>query len=297
MQKNINILLIVFVAVNLLTGCKKDIMQDPAPSGASAADTTAQSSQTAMITTNFLSYGDTIFYLHPGINNVNNIIAPKNFTKAGKFYGFPKGIELDSITGKINLTESESGLRYKILFVPKGTKDTIRTKIVISGINFYDRIYNLSKGDSIAPSIYNASGVPFFPGQFGSGKSNVFDDGNGCNSQGCAVSLINGKINLAKSLRNGAIPRLNDSQKEFSYYYRMDDRSDKALNKLKVKLYYYNTAADIPKYLWDILLIDHAGTIIPSTRNAGIKIPAASQATTEIATAKPRPPCIIIIMR
>ncbi len=174
----------------------------------------------------------------------------------------------------------------------------IRTKIVISGINFYDRIYNLSKGDSIAPSIYNASGIPFFPGQFGSGKANVFDYGSGCNSQGCAVSLINGKINLAKSLRNGAIPRINDSQKEFTYYYRMDDQSDKAINRLKVKLYFYNTAADIPKYLWDILLIDHAGTIIPNIRQSGIMPPASTQTTTtEIATAKPRPPCLIIIMK
>jgi hypothetical protein len=230
-----------------------------------------------------LSYGDSIFYLR---NTASNIVSPLPMNRAGKFRGFPDGIELDSITGKIDLAESEMGLRYRIMFIPTGTTDTISTKIVLAGINFYDGIYRLSQGDSIAMPIYNAKGVPFTPGQFGTGLNNSFDEGNGCNSQGCAVSLTNGRINLAKSLRDGAISSSHDSQKEFTYFYKMDDASGKALNKLKVKLYYYQSRASIPQYLWDILLIDHAGTILRSGQNRGAEIQRV---------AKPRPPCIIIV--
>jgi hypothetical protein len=234
---------------------------------------------------NVLSYGDSIFYLR----STGNIISPLPMNRAGKFIGFPKGIELDELTGKIDLTQSEMGLRYKIMFVPNGTTDTISTKIVLAGINFYDGIYRLSQGDSIANPIYNAKGVPFVPGLFGTGLNNSFDEGNGCNSQGCAVSLTNGKINLAKSLRDGAIASTHDSQKEFTYYYKMDDASGKSLNKLKVKLYYYATQASIPQYLWDILLIEHAGTILREAQGRGNIVE-----TTQV-VARPRPPCIIII--
>jgi hypothetical protein len=232
-----------------------------------------------------LSYGDSIFYLR----STANIISPLPMNSAGKFFGFPKGIELDEATGKINLEESEMGLRYKIMFVPNGTNDTISTKIVLAGINFYDGIYRLSQGDSIAMPIYNAKGIAFTPGQFGTGLNNSFDEGNGCNSQGCAVSVVNGRINLAKSLRDGAIASSHDSQKEFTYFYKMDDASGRSLNKLKIKLYYYQRRADIPQYLWDILLIDHAGTILRESQAQGNGI-AESQAI-----AKPRPPCIVIV--
>jgi hypothetical protein len=263
-----------FVAI-ITTSCKKDtgttdptdpIDINPAPS-------------------NVLNYGDSIFYLR----STGNIVSPLPINRAGKFIGFPKGIELDEITGKIDLAESEMGLRYRIMFVPDGSRDTISTKIVLAGINFYDGIYRLSQGDSIAMPIYNAKGVPYAPGLFGTGLNNSFDDGNGCNSQGCAVSSVNGRINLAKSLRDGAITSNHDSQKEFTYYYKMDDASGKSLNKLKVKLYYYQKRADIPQYLWDILLIDHAGTILRGAQGRGNGIDVVQ------AFAKPRPPCIVII--
>jgi hypothetical protein len=285
MKKAIKILFIVFIVVTFFTSCKKESggTLPPTPIDTTGGGGTGGGSIV-------LNYGDTIFFLQP---TGNNIVTLKNFTKVGKFYSFPKGIELDSTTGSIDLKESEMGLRYKIMFVPAGTRDTIKTKIVLAGINFYDGIYNLSRGDTIAHSIYNANS-PFIPGQFGTGLANIFDEGNGCNSQGCAVSTVNGKINLAKSIRDGAIPRVNDAQKEFTYFYRIDDRSGKSLNKLKVVLYYYDSVADIPQYLWDIVLIDHAGTIIPP----GFAAKFSNTTTVDnLGTARPRPPCVIIVGR
>lgn len=286
MFKSIFYFLAIALFVSVFTGCQKDQISPTLKSTDLSAAQNSSGSSNGVTNSLVLSYGDTVFYLH---SSGTNIIMPVNLLGKGEYIGFPKGIELDSLSGAINIAESETGLRYKIMFIPSGTRDTISTKIVLSGINFYDGIYNLSNGDSIANTIYNASGLPFEAGQFGIGKGCVFDDGNGCNKQGCNVSLENGRINLAKSLRDGAVLRKNDSQKEFLYYYRMDDHSDKALNKLKVKIYYYNTVADIPQYLWDIVLIDHAGTIIP-----GVKpIVGAMRGA---ATKKARPPCLIIVM-
>lgn len=231
-----------------------------------------------------LSYGDTIFYLSA---TSANIISPLNDMGKGKYICFPGGLEIDSLTGNINIAESEGGLRYKVMFVPENSTDTSMVKIVISGINFYDQIFNLSKGDSMANAIYNANGLPFATGRFGTGKNSIFDEGNGCNKQGFAVSTSNGHINLAQSIRNGALGNKNGAVKEIVYYYRMDDSSNKVLNKLKVKLYLYNTTQDIPSYLWDIILKERAGTIIPALNSSsGLRARRAS----------PRPPCLIIVM-
>jgi hypothetical protein len=277
MKKTLNSFYCLVVLILTLTACSKSAVVNNTDTNPSPNPNPNPS--------NILSYGDSIFYL----KNTGNILSPLPMNRAGKFIGFPKGIELDSVTGKIDLTESEMGLRYKIMFIPNSSTDTISTKIVLAGINFYDGIYKLSSGDSIANPIYNAKGIAYTPGAFGTGLNNSFDEGNGCNNQGCAVSLINGKINLAKSLRDGAIASTHDSQKEFTYYYKMDDASGRSLNKLKVKLYYYATQASIPQYLWDILLIEHAGTILREAQGRGNTI------ETTQAVARPRPPCIIVI--
>lgn len=232
-----------------------------------------------------LSYGDTIFYLSA---TGTNIISPVNFTGFGKgeFKGFPGGLEIDSLTGAINISESETGLRYKVMFLPFKSKDTIITKIVLSGINFYDHIFHFSKGDTVANSIYNASGIAFVPGQFGVGTGCSFDDGGGCKAQGVIISNFDGSINLAQTLRAGAIPQLNNSVGEFLYNYKMDDKSGLATNHLKVKIYFYQTEHDIPSYLWDILLKERQGVIIPALASSGFR------AKTQTA----RPPCLIIVM-
>ncbi len=277
MKKKLNLFYCIVVLMLVISACSKSKVLDDDGSNPSPNPNPNPSG--------LLSYGDSIFYL----KSTGNIISPLPMNRAGKFYGFPKGIELDELTGKIDLTESEMGLRYRIMFVPNGTTDTISTKIVLAGINFYDGIYRLSQGDSIAMPIYNAKGVPYSPGLFGTGLNNSFDEGNGCNSQGCAVSVVNGRINLAKSLRDGAIASTHDSQKTFTYFYKMDDASGRSLNKLKIILYYYQRQSDIPQYLWDILLIDHAGTILreAQARGNGVEVTQA--------VARPRPPCIIII--
>jgi hypothetical protein len=230
-----------------------------------------------------LSYGDSILTLKP---SGNNIIFPQTY-REGSYTGFPEGIELDQSTGAINLNNSETGLRYKITHVStKG--DTTRITVVLSGITFTDQFYYLSQGDSIANPVYNANPSRVLPI---TGSS--FDEGNVANNSGCSVKTENGKINLASSVRNGVFGNnpLNDATREIEIKYRINDGSGRSLNKLKVKLYWYYTIADVPQYLWDIL---------NDRTSQGVFLRNGNISNTEIAgrteqLAKPRPPCVIIV--
>jgi hypothetical protein len=230
-----------------------------------------------------LSYGDSILTPKP---TGNNIIFPLTH-REGSYSGFPEGIEIDQASGAINLNNSETGLRYRITHVsPKG--DTTIKTVVLSGITFTDHFYYLSQGDSIANPVYNANPARILPL---TGSS--FDEGNIANNGGCSVKTENGKINLSESVRKGVFGNnpLNDATKEIEIKYRINDGSGKSLNKLKVKLYWYYTIADVPQYLWDIL---------NDRTSQGVFLRNDNSTNTDIAgrteqLAKPRPPCVIIV--
>ena len=224
-----------------------------------------------------LSYGDSILNLKP---TGDNIVHPTS-QRPGRYSGFPEGIEIDEVTGAIDISDSETGLRYRITHTaPDGTKT--ETKVVLAGITFKDHIYYLSANDSIAHPVYNANESRILPL---TGSS--FDEGNIANGGGCSVKTDNGKINLKETIRNGVfrIPPQNDEQQTFEIKYRINDGSGKSLNKLKVLLYWYNTVNDIPQYVWDIL---------NERVTQGVFLRGGTGAVLE-QVAKPRPPCVVIV--
>lgn len=240
-----------------------------------------------------LTYGDSILYVKN--QAADYIVAPAEALPAGRFDGFPEGIQIDDVTGAINVSKSETGLRYRITFTETATGKTTTTIVLISGINYFDKIYNLSSSDTLALPVYNASVSRTVP------TNSVFDDDNGCNGVGVAVNKDNAVINLAQTIRNGvfgATPK-NGEIKEVDLKYRVNDGSGKSLNSLKVKLYYYNTAADIdPAYIQ--LLKDREGTVFMANDRFqwGQEILSGAAGTNGAGgVAKPRPPCIFILGR
>lgn len=226
-----------------------------------------------------LSYGDSILYMKPGSSS---IVYPTSH-REGQYSGFPDGIEIDETTGAINLDNSETGLRYRITHT--ATDGTITTTmVVLSGITFKDHFYNLSTGDSVALPVYNADERRILPV-----SGSTFDEGNVANGGGCAVRTDNGKINLKETIRNGVFgsPPRNDAQQTFEIKYRLNDGSGKSLNKLKVLLYWYNTMADVPQYVWDILNDRTSQGVFLRNSNPLTGRPGQ--------VAKPRPPCVIIV--
>jgi len=231
-----------------------------------------------------LNYGDSILYLRPSAGDY--IVYPTS-SRAGTYSGFPEGIEIDDKTGAINVSKSETGLRYRITHTASDGTVT-KTLVVLSGITFKDHFYRLSTGDSVANPIYNSDPNRLLPL---TGSS--FDEGNVANTGGCSVKTDNGKINLKETIRNGVFgsPPRNYAQQTFEIKYKINDASGKTENKLKVLLYWYNTMADVPQYLWDILNDRTTqGVFLRNSRSVNTDITGI---TTQ--AAKPRPPCVIII--
>ncbi len=225
-----------------------------------------------------LSYGDSILYLKPSAGDY--IVTPTTH-RNGTYKGFPEGIEIDDNTGAINISKSETGLRYRITHTATdGTVTT--TKVVLSGITFFDKFYNLSQNDSVALPIYNATASSILPI-----SGSVFDDGGGANSSGCDVKTINGQINLAQTVRNGLFGSTptNDTRRDVEIIYRLNDGSSKTVNKLKVRLYYYTSMATVAPDLLQTLQERQSG---------GVFLRGNFTERSEQA-AKPRPPCVIII--
>lgn len=233
-----------------------------------------------------LSYGDSILYLRsqPGDYIVNPVQH-----RPGSYTSFPEGIVVDPLTGAINVTQSETGLRYRITHTDPEGKQSI-AYIVISGLNYADKLFSVSAGDSILYPVYNAD--PNRPVPL---SGSVFDEGGEAINKGCAINITNGSINLSKSVRDGLFgsnPE-NDDKIEVDVVYRLNDNSGKALNKVRVKLYYYNSINTVTQEMWQTLQDrEQQGVFLA----AGLgEDPGPAAVFTAKAVAKPRPPCIVII--
>jgi hypothetical protein len=253
-----------------------------------------------------LNYGDSILYLQ---TQATDYIVQPATTLSGQYSGFPEGIEIDANTGAINVSKSETGLRYRISFVPTGGTDTFHTVVLLSGINFLDGFYKLNTADSVLRPVYNANVANSVPGVNG---GSAFDEGSNCNSNGCTVNVNAGTINLAQTVRNGVFGTkpANNSRQEFQMNYRINDKSGKALNVLKVKLYYFDTMADVTQEVYDIIS-SRQGTLLrfnafDNSAIAGFAngpggilstVNGTSGVTGINKPAKPRPPCIFLIAR
>lgn len=210
-----------------------------------------------------------------------NIIKPLNNPGSGTYCAWPQGLVIDAATGEINVSKSETGVRYRVGFVKAGTNDTCSREIILGGITYIDSIYVLSENDTLAFPYFNAdpagtsvcggsddtdyppSGNPNAGGndrcEFDDGNDD--DNGNGmadeppagqrANDQHVRVRTTSGIINLKRSLEEGAFgtnPQNGDS-KEVTIYYRLNDCSSKALQKIRVRLIYYHKRSDVPDQL------------------------------------------------
>lgn len=233
-------------------------------------------------------YADSLHF----IQAATTIVKP-SVTAPGTFSSVPEGLKIDVNTGEIDVNKSETGLKYRVTFMPQ-TGNPQTSTVIISGINYEDKIYNLSKGDSIAVPIYNADGKLGLPG---AGNSNLFDESGGCKKAGIAVGATDAKINLALSVRNQGID--TGATQEVKLAYRINDNSNKALNGLDVKIYFYRTVNEIPQYLTD-LIAERKRTILNTgtgiTVQKAIPFTLASLAV-NAKLSRPRPPCIIVVSR
>jgi hypothetical protein len=239
------------------------------------------------VASNKLSYGDSVLYL----KSTSYTVSPTN-AKAGSYTAFPNNLNIDNTTGTITVTlkgtdgQSQTGLRYKIKFT-SAANEVDSTYLTISGINYIDRFYDLSKNDSIIYPIYNADVSKELPsGNYSIGSDNKL-----------AINPANGQIDIKETIRRGFFDnQLNASWKQTTIKYSSNDNSSGAGNTMDLILYYYNSINDVPSNVSALMqahqrmMVGMNGPAIPSTIG-----PADHNLSSDLSLSKPRPPCLIII--
>lgn len=208
---------------------------------------------------NSLSYGDNILFLQR--NPKKNSVAPINVPAVdGYFRAIPNGLSIDRATGAINLSNSLTGLAFKVFYISNAGKLVDSTRVIISGIDYEDGIYELGK-KNIANPFYNANNALTLDAEEAVfDETDIDEDGipdiAGLNARGLKIDKKTGAIDLAASVSGGlfgtASPA-NGASREYPVFYRIKDGSNKSLNKIDVKVYYYKTRADIPESMLELL--------------------------------------------
>lgn len=250
-------------------------------------------SNSANLCSNAPNYGDTILFPQPKIGGDFFATPTNNINVTGTYLSWPEGLKLNRTTGAINLSQSETGVRYLVAFIKQGTTDTCVSQLIIGGMTYIDKIYAMDQNDTLAkpifnadpfgPSICDASDDTDYPDNNGSGNNRcAFDDaapGSKANDQKLRVRTKSGIINLKKSLADGMFgPTLkNGDFKIIPIQYQLNDASNKATQTVSVKVIYYDKVSNIPTALVQEI----------SSKNA-------SMFSYQIVNGKPRPPLIII---
>jgi len=190
------------------------------------------------------NYGDTIIYPQP-TSGSDYIVHPVNSPGPGHYFSWPVGMILDSTTGAINVTRSETGLKYALGFVKAGTTDTCIQFLTIGGAAYMDSVYVINAGQTSAAPYFEANPTLLSVCQ---GGGCAFDVTGSAAHQKVIVDPSSGVIDLKKTL-NGTILGLggafgllpvNGQTITTTIYYRLTDPSNQALQHIDVQIMYYD---------------------------------------------------------
>jgi hypothetical protein len=231
-------------------------------------------------------YGDSLVYMQPTAGQ-DAFLTPVNNPGNGKYYSWPAGMDIDNNTGAIDLSKSETGMKYVIGFVPAGTTDTCLSTLIIGGASYYDSAYAVSGGGVKAVPYFDANpaGGSNCAGQ-GNGSGCAFDVTGSAQAASVYVNNSSGEIDLQKTLDGqsnkagvfGANP-VDGQTVTATIYYQLKTGSNNALEHIDVQFMYYASTSSIPASLMNSLntkLNNLLSGVVIST------------------SANPRPPLVII---
>jgi hypothetical protein len=287
--------LLSFVLLLVAIACNKAGEQTENEDQANDEKVTVEPLPIANLTScpNAPNYGDSILFTKP--KTAGDIFAePVNNTDVeGTYLSWPDGLRLNRTTGAINVSQSETGVRYKVAFIKKGTTDTCVSQLILGGLTYLDHIYVLDQNDTLATPVFNAD--PFkasicdasddtdYPDNNHSGNNKCsFDNaapGSRANDLKLRVRTTSGIINLQRSVTDGLFgvnPR-NGATRTVPIQYSLNDGSNMAPQTLTVQVMYYDKVSSIPTALQQEI----------SSKNT-------SMLSYQVVNGKPRPPFIII---
>lgn len=234
-------------------------------------------------------YGDTLIYPQPS-GNGNDMLAPVNNPGVGKYFAWPAGMVIDPGTGAIDLTQSQTGMKYAIGFVKTGTTDTCLSYVTIGGASYVDSAYIVTGGGVKAVPYFN--GNPFQASKCagsGQGSGCAFDVTGSAAALNVVINNSSGEIALQNTLDGssnqtgvfGPNP-FNGQTVSVPIYYQLRQGSNNALQHIDVQLMYFDSKADMNMALLSTL----------STRSANLF--DGQLISTSL---MPRPPLIILVRR
>ena len=287
------VLLLVFVACNKSGEHNETEDQTEAEEEEVINASTLLANTNASTCPNAPNYGDTILFTKPKSGGDFFADPINNQGVQGTYLSWPEGLKLNRNTGSINLSQSETGVRYKIAFVKQGTTDTCVAQLIVGGMTYLDKIYAMDQNDTLAKPIFNAD--PFGPSICDASDDTDYPDNNSNGNNRCAfddaapgsrandlklrVRTKSGIINLKKSLADGIFGPFvkNGDFKLINIQYQLNDASNKAPQMVSVKVMYYDKVSNIPVPLQQEI----------SSKNT-------SMFSYQIVNGRPRPPYLII---
>jgi hypothetical protein len=234
-------------------------------------------------------YGDTLLYPQPS-GNGDDMLSPVNNPGAGRFFAWPAGIVIDRNTGAIDLTRSQTGMRYAIGFVRAGTNDTCLSYLTLGGASYVDSIYVVTGGGVKAMPYFN--GNPFQTANCvgsGPGSGCAFDVTGSAAALNVVINNSSGEIELQNTLDGssnqtgvfGPNP-FNGQTVTVPIWYQLRQGSNNAMQSIEVQMMYFDSKADMNLALLSTL----------STRSANL-YDGALISTSQM----PRPPLIILVRK
>jgi len=227
-------------------------------------------------------YGDSIVYPQPATSGDFYVYTQNNQGIDGTYLSWPVGLNLNSKTGAIDLTQSETGQRYSVAFVKTGTTDTCMSSLIVAGAAYMDSVYVISQNQTTAEPYFNANPLVPSPCQTNQGQGCLFDYNNAAKNQGIVIDQHTGFIDLKQTMKKslfGLLP-INGTTVYTTINYKLNDNSNNAAQKIQLQMVYYNHKSDIPPGL----LANITNSLINTLE--GLLISKG---------ASPRPPIIIIV--
>lgn len=305
---------IIAVAIFGAWSCKK-----ASPETSGAIFTPREDNASVVFESVRLQYKDSILYprTFPKNYNVKPIRTPK---QPGFFVSNPEGLQINSLTGTIEVNNSEAGLHYRVYYLSPNNEPIDSATIIIAGIDYNDGIFELAATPEHEKAIPVYEGMDTtFPCPRGEGDDNdqgenvnvapvgppqcTFDetdlDGDGRSDIGgvnlnkLKVNQATGAIDLEESFNAGVfgLNPANGIYKDFTIYYRLSDVSQRALNKITVRLYHFTSRDKIPASL-----IEELAHRKENYSSVGGPVSAGNSFQSNLIYLAPkRPPLIIIV--
>jgi hypothetical protein len=246
-----SLILLFFILLSI--SCKKSV-ESAAPVVVSNSDSTLSLPivpypQTPLQECNNApDYGDSIVFVQPASGSDYFVYPKSNQGVAGTYLSWPQGLSIDSKTGIIDLTTSQTGQRFSVGFVKTGTTDTCMSQLIVGGAAYMDSIYVLSHSDTTSIPYFNANPYQASPCPAnGPGPGCQFDYNDFAKKQGIIIDKKTGYIDLKKTTQKINWNLLVNGQSMItSIYYKLNDNSNNASQMIQVKLMYYAHKSDIP---------------------------------------------------